>query len=75
MAYVALAGMMLVTLLGSWGAPWIVNRGYELCDGEACGSRDCSFGTLGSAFPTGRWSLVAPHRQCRTVRGRSDAEG
>jgi hypothetical protein len=24
--YVALAGMMLVTLLGSWGALWIVNR-------------------------------------------------
>ena len=24
--YAALAGMMLVTLLGSWGALWIVNR-------------------------------------------------
>jgi hypothetical protein len=24
--YVALAGMMLVTLLGTWGALWIVNR-------------------------------------------------
>jgi hypothetical protein len=24
--YVALAGMMVVTLLGSWGALWIVNR-------------------------------------------------
>ena len=24
--YVALAGMMLVTLLGAWGALWIVNR-------------------------------------------------
>jgi hypothetical protein len=25
-ASVALAGMMVVTLLGSWGALWIVNR-------------------------------------------------
>jgi hypothetical protein len=24
--YVALAGMMVVTLLGAWGALWIVNR-------------------------------------------------
>jgi len=24
--HVALAGMMIVTLLGSWGALWVVNR-------------------------------------------------
>jgi hypothetical protein len=43
---VALAGGMLVTLLGAWGALWIVNR-WRMSSFSGERAADCPFDTIG----------------------------